>query len=235
MILAGITPSATNTSTPTDTPTNTATATDTPTRTPTPTDTFTPSRTPTATATPTNTLTPTNTRTPDPSAGPTDTPTRTPTSTHTVTPSRTPTATATRESGDLNAFVTVNYRINVRSGPSESFPVVGSVGPGQEMRVLDRDEAERWVNILVVDSNVEGWVSRGLIAIEGEDDDSSSLFTVLGGDTRFGAGFSQQVDAPQTLADRRWHGVTTGVIVSIALIAFGSLIGVVRGLARRRR
>jgi hypothetical protein len=229
MILAGITPSATNTSTPTDTPTNTATATDTPTRTPTSTHTFTPSRTPTSTATPTNTLTPTNTRTPDPSAGPTETPSRTSTAT------RTPTATATRESGDLNAFVTVNYRINVRSGPSESFPVVGSVGPGQEMRVLDRDEAERWVNILVVDSNVEGWVSRGLIAIEGEDDDSASLFTVLGGDTRFGAGASQQVDAPQTLADRRWHAVTTGIIVSVALIAFGSLIGVVRGLARRRR
>jgi hypothetical protein len=217
MILAGITPSPTNTATPTDTPTDTATATDTPTRT------FTPSRTPTSTATPTNTLTPTNTRTPDPSAGPTET------------PSRTPTARPTREGGELQAFVTVNYRINVRSGPGETFRVVGSVGPGQEMIVLDRDEVERWVNVRVVDSNVEGWVSRGLIAIEGEDDDSSGLFTVLGSNTRFGLGASQQIEAQETLADRRWHGVTSGIIVSVVLIAFGSLIGVVRGLARRRR
>lgn len=217
MIAAGITPSPTDTATPTDTPTATATATDTPTRT------FTPSRTPTATATSTSTRTPTNTRTPDPSAGPTET------------PIDTPTARPTREGGEIHAFVTVNYRINVRSGPSETFRVVGSVGPGQEMIVLDRDEAERWVNIRVVDSNVEGWVSRGLIAIEGEDDDSSSLFTVLGSDTRFGAGASQQIETPQTLADRRWHGVTSGIIVSVVLIALGSLIGVVRGLARRRR
>jgi hypothetical protein len=211
MIAAGITPSPTNTATPTDTPTDTATATDTPTRT------FTPTRTPTAT------VTSTSTRTPDPSAGPTETPTDT------------PTARPTREGGEIHAFVTVNYRINVRSGPGETFRVVGSVGPGQEMIVLDRDESERWVNIRVVDSNVEGWVSRGLIAIEGEDDESSSLFTVLGSDTRFGAGASQQIETPQTLADRRWHGVTSGIIVSVVLIAFGSLIGVVRGLARRRR
>jgi hypothetical protein len=103
------------------------------------------------------------------------------------------------------------------------------------MIVLDRDEVERWVNVRVVDSNVEGWVSRGLIAIEGEDDDSSGLFTVLGSNTRFGLGASQQIEAQETLADRRWHGVTSGIIVSVVLIAFGSLIGVVRGLARRRR
>lgn len=223
MIAAGITPSPTDTATPTDTPTATATATDTPTRT------FTPSRTPTATVTSTSTPTPTNTRTPDPSAGPTETATDTPL------PSDTPTARPTREGGELHAFVTVNYRINVRSGPGETFRVVGSVGPGQEMIVLDLDEADRWVNIRVVDSNVEGWVSRGLIAIEGEDEESSSLFTVLGGDTRFGAGASQQIERPQTLADRRWHGVTSGIIVSVVLIALGSLIGVVRGLARRRR
>jgi uncharacterized protein YgiM (DUF1202 family) len=133
---------------------------------------------------------------------------------------------------DEIAFVNVNYRINVRSGPAEGFPVVGSVGPDTPMRVLDYSTNEQWVNVLIEDEDdLEGWVARRLIRIEGEE---SSLDIVLGGEMMISAGASQQVAAPAS-NDRRWHGMTVGAIVSAVLIALGSVIGVVRGLARRRR
>ena len=88
-----LTPTPTNTGTPTVTPTNTGTPTVTPTNTETPTvtptNTETPTVTPTNTETPTPTVTPTNTGTP--TVTPTNTGTPTPTVTSTNTPSPTPT------------------------------------------------------------------------------------------------------------------------------------------------
>ena len=98
-----LTPTPTNTSTPTNTPTVTSTPTETPTNTPTvtstptntPTNTSTPTNTPTVTQTPTNTPTTTSTPTNTPTV--TSTPTETPTNTPTVTqtPTNTPTTTET--------------------------------------------------------------------------------------------------------------------------------------------
>ena len=98
-----LTPTPTNTSTPTNTPTVTSTPTNTPTNTPTvtstptntPTNTSTPTNTPTVTSTPTNTPTVTSTPTNTPTV--TSTPTSTPTNTPTVTstPTNTPTNTST--------------------------------------------------------------------------------------------------------------------------------------------
>jgi len=96
-----VTPTPTNTETPTNTPTQTPTPTitDTPTQTPTPTITDTPTNTPTPTntETPTETPTPTNTETPTETPTPTntETPTETPTPTNTETPTETPTPTNT--------------------------------------------------------------------------------------------------------------------------------------------
>ena len=84
-----LTPTPTNTSTPTNTPTVTSTPTNTPTVTSTPTNT--PTNTPTVTSTPTNT--PTNTSTPTNTPTVTSTPTNTPTVTST--PTNTPTVTST--------------------------------------------------------------------------------------------------------------------------------------------
>ncbi len=84
-----ITPTPTNTKTPTQTVTPTNTETPTPTVTPTNTETSTPTVTPTNTTTPTNTITPTNTETP------TNTPTNTQTPTNTLTPTNTSTSTQT--------------------------------------------------------------------------------------------------------------------------------------------
>ena len=85
-----LTPTPTNTETPTNTPTQTPTNTETPTETPTPTNTETPTETPTNT--PTNTETPTNT----PTNTETPTQTITQTQTPTVTSSHTPTPTPTK-------------------------------------------------------------------------------------------------------------------------------------------
>ena len=96
-----LTPTPTNTSTPTNTPTVTSTPTNTPTVTSTPTNTptvtstptNTPTNTPTVTSTPTNTPTVTSTPTNTPTT--TSTPTPTNTSTVTSTPTNTPTTTST--------------------------------------------------------------------------------------------------------------------------------------------
>ncbi len=87
-----VTPTPTNTPTPTVTPTVTATNTATPTNTPT--NTETPTNTPTNTETPTNT--PTNTQTPTVTPTNTETPTSTPTNTTTSTQTNTPTNTGTQ-------------------------------------------------------------------------------------------------------------------------------------------
>ena len=92
-----MTPSHTQTHTPTVTPshtqTHTPTSTNTPTQSPTPTFTSTPTSTLTSTLTPTPTSPPTNTRTPTPTNAPTFTPTPAPT--NTVTPTEAPTNTPT--------------------------------------------------------------------------------------------------------------------------------------------
>ena len=136
-------------------------------------------------------------------------------------------------SGDEQiAFVKVNYRINVRSGPGEGFPAVASVGPDSPMLVLGYDEREIWVNVRLEDGTTEGWVAKRLVNIIGG---SAGLPVALNQEMRFGAGASLQIASTDTAAERRWHGITAGIIVSALLIALGSLIGVVRGLARRRR
>jgi hypothetical protein len=105
LCVLSVTPTTTQTSTPTQTPTNTATPTVTPTQTATqtatstvtPTQTATQTRTPTQTPTQTNTSTQTPTNTPTQTQTPTNTPTKTQTSTptQTVTPTNTSTQTST--------------------------------------------------------------------------------------------------------------------------------------------
>ncbi|HMQ52242.1 MAG TPA: PA14 domain-containing protein [Anaerolineae bacterium] len=50
------------------------------------------------------------------------------------------------------------YRLNVRSGPGLSYPAVGSLSRGQEVRLLGRDWPGRWV-IIDAPGNLRGWVS----------------------------------------------------------------------------
>lgn len=232
MKTAGITPTATFT--------HTATPTSTPTETPTATLTATPTDTPTLT--PTHSVTPSRTFTPSATYTPSVTPTITPTGEHTIemingTPVLTATTTATPRpsltpTGDGSlAYVNVDYRVNVRTGPGESNSILSSVGANDPLVVLGFNADQTWVNVRLRDGR-EGWIVRRLIRM---DDEGASLPIVFSGDLQVGAGASRQLAAAQAEADRRWHGITVGALAAAVMIAAGMLIGIIRGIARRRR
>ncbi|MBK9122056.1 MAG: SH3 domain-containing protein [Chloroflexi bacterium] len=249
---ARVTPTFTFTATNTPTATATATATSTPTHTLTPTNTATPSRTPTITPSPTLTFTPsaTFTATSTPTVTPTDTPTVEPTTGSTqavsATPSRTPSATATTgpaatstptptptsaATDDLVAVVIAPTRINVRAGPGTSFPVIGSAGPGDRLPVLGFNEARTWVNVEVLGPR-SGWVSASLVRIEG---DTSAIPVVSVPRPALGMSVNAQFADADEMDEARYSAIYVGVVVSAALIMIGTIIGVIRGIARRRK
>lgn len=226
------TSTATNTPTHTLTPTNTATPSATPTVTPSPTLTFTPSATFTATSTPTNapTLAPTTGATEEVSA----TPTRTPSATPTPEPDATsaPTLTPTMAVGDeLVAVVIAPTRINVRAGPGTNFPVIGSAGPGDRLPVLGFNEGRTWVNVEIPGPR-SGWVSASLVRIEG---DTSAIPVVSVPRPALGMSVDAQFIGADEMDEARYNAIYVGVVVSAALIMIGTIIGVIRGIARRRK
>ena len=68
----------------------------------------------------------------------TPTPTPTPTATPTVTPTPTPTATPTPETKQVATVVNVNTAVNMRSGPSTSTALIGTVAKGTKCEVLGK-------------------------------------------------------------------------------------------------
>lgn len=55
------------------------------------------------------------------------------------------------------------YRVNVRGGPSTSFPVVGGLAQNEEVTVLEAD-ASGWVRVRIEGDGIEGWISGRLLA-----------------------------------------------------------------------
>jgi hypothetical protein len=100
---------------------------------------------PTATAEP-----PTPTATPDP---PTPTP-EPPTPTPTATPEPKP------------EVVVSNPRVNVRSGPAASFPVLGQVLQGQRLEIVGRDEDGLWWQICCFEGQT-GWLADEVVSAVG--------------------------------------------------------------------
>ncbi len=151
--------------TPTPPPTRTSTRTPTPSGpTPTPTVTNTPGPSPTSAPTRTSTATsaPTATRTPRPTSAPTATrtprPTRTPTSA--------PTATHTPQP---DPYFTVNTALaNVRTGPGNSYPVIGTVAQGERFDIIARNRANSlratWLQFCCVNEQ-RGWIYAGLLIV----------------------------------------------------------------------
>ena len=76
--------------------------------------------------------------TPTPTPTPTATPTVTPTPTPTATPTPTPTATPTPEIKQVATVVNVNTAVNMRSGPSTSHTLIGTVAKGTKCEVLSK-------------------------------------------------------------------------------------------------
>lgn len=125
----------------------------------TPTNTFTPSITPSPTRTPTDT--PTLTLTPSSTFTRTFTPTITPTNTRTFTSTPTPTATIPAEAdGRINAL----QDVNLRSGPGEDFEVIGSLGVGDYVVLIGRNENAAWYQVVTFDTNQRvGWVASTFV------------------------------------------------------------------------
>ncbi len=162
----------------------------TPTRTPTtppaPAPTSTPTRTPTAsgpTPTPTVTNTPgpsptsaptrTSTATSAPTATPTPGPTTPPTTTRTPRPTRTatsaPTATHTPEP---DPYFTVNTGlVNVRTGPANTYPIIGTVAQRERFDIIARNPANSlsatWLQFCCVNEQ-SGWVYAPLLIVSHE-------------------------------------------------------------------
>ncbi len=146
---------------PTRTPTRTPTASG-PTATPTETNTPGPAPTSSPTSTLTATRVPTSTRTPRP----TGTPTATRTPRPTRTPTRAPTATPTPAPAP---YFTVNTALaNVRTGPGNNYPVIGTAAQGERYDIIARNPANSlraaWLQFCCVNEQ-SGWIYAPLLII----------------------------------------------------------------------
>jgi hypothetical protein len=62
--------------------------------------------------------------------------------------------------------VVTNPRVNVRSGPGASFPVLGQVLQGQRLEIVGRDEGARWWKICCFQGQT-GWLADEVVRAEG--------------------------------------------------------------------
>jgi serine/threonine-protein kinase len=140
--------------------TPTPTLTDTPSITPS----STPSLTPTTTPSTTPSLTPTTTPSSTPSTTPTITPSRTPTATATLTPSITPTPTATHTftptltPTPATPIAQMDSALNVRVGPSTSYPVIAQLAIADQVDIVGISEDGAWYRVALEDGTL-GWIS----------------------------------------------------------------------------
>ncbi len=72
--------------------------------------------------------------------------------------------------------VTSKNRINVRSGPSTNYGVIGSLGTGDIATANGRNEQTSWLRIQLPGSSALGWVSASLVSTGG-DLSSLSVFS----------------------------------------------------------
>ena len=59
-------------------------------------------------------------------------------------------------------------RLNVRSGPSVDYPVVGTVDYGETLQIIGRLNDESWWEVCCIDEGATGWVFSESITILGE-------------------------------------------------------------------
>jgi hypothetical protein len=92
---------------------------------------------------------------------PPDTPTTVPTLTVSPTPAD-PTPTASPDSAGLRPLVTVLVGLNVRSGPSTEYPVIGRLREGDTADITGRNGAGTWWQIAFISADGErGWLAAG--------------------------------------------------------------------------
>jgi uncharacterized protein YgiM (DUF1202 family) len=63
-------------------------------------------------------------------------------------------------------FATSNFFVNVRSGPSTKYTVLGKIRPGDQLDITGRLTNNAWLRVNF--NGLEGWVSAPLFAITGD-------------------------------------------------------------------
>jgi hypothetical protein len=86
---------------------------------------------------------------------------------HTV-PVQTPTPPWVSPTSQVPRAMAVSV-VNLRSGPGEAYPVVGELGAGQEVDILDRDASGGWWR-LAGPGGKQAWVAGGAVMILGPID-----------------------------------------------------------------
>jgi SH3-like domain-containing protein len=166
-------------------------------------------------------------------------------------PSATPAPSATpTELPVLTGIVDADQSINVRGGPGTDNPVVTTLDPGTEVRVLGRNADGSWIQIQLADGT-EGWVSAELLEIQ-EPGASADKPNILARVMAQEATPTPEQVVPEATAeaasskavssivagtpyrDERWYSMTFGIIVIVVIIALGSIINVLRSLLGRR-
>jgi hypothetical protein len=87
-----------------------------------------------------------------------------------------PTESTTVNATDATASVgyVSSYGLNMRQGAGPGFEVVVQLGQGDEVTLLDRDEASGWINIQTADGLI-GWVNPEVVVFAGEVEPVSAL------------------------------------------------------------
>lgn len=99
----------------------------------------------------------------------------------------------------LTASVSV-ATLNVREGPGTDFPLVGSLGTGDVVNVLARDEGNAWWYVCCIPgSNDGGWISAQLLTPDFDRALSSDLIPVFGSEPELAESVQAVADSAESV------------------------------------
>jgi hypothetical protein len=138
----------------------------------------------------------------------------------------------------LIATVTSANGARVRSGPGTDFEQIGGLARNATVVVLE--VTGDWLRVQLDDGR-EGWVSAGLVVISEATPSADATPTPRSSSSVPGAFLRPllQVDDAVPVAigandALRWYAMNMGIVVIVAMIVLGGLIGLIRGILRRR-
>lgn len=158
----------------------------------------------------------------------------------------------------ITGVVDAQQRINVRQGPGTDNPVITTLEPGTEVRVLGRNSDGSWIRIQLEDGT-EGWVSAELLEIQEPQSSKPGVRARVMAVRQATPTQEGEIATPVTVQDEvtaeatveavssavsstgtpyrneRWYSMTLGIVVIVVIIALGSIVNVLRSLFGRRQ